>query len=52
MMKTNSLLTAEVEKINSTLIKDHNTHMRTVIDMEKLGESVVSLKGVFILLAF
>merc|ERR1719422_1407769 len=44
-MKSNSLLTAEVEKINSTLMKDHNTHMRTVIDMEKLGESVVSLKG-------
>jgi len=45
VIKTNSLLTAEVEKINSTLMKDHNTHMRTVIDMEKLGESVVSLKG-------
>ena len=46
MNKRNSLLSAEVEKMNSTLMDDHNTHMRTVVDMEKLGESVVSLKGV------
>ena len=45
-MKSNSLLSAEVEKMNSTLMDDHNTHMRTVLDMEKLVESVVSLKGV------
>ena len=45
-MKSNSLLSAEVEKMNSTLMDDHNTHMRTVTDMEKLEGSVVSLKGV------
>ena len=48
VMESNSLLTAEVEKMNSTLIADHNTQKRTVIDIEKLGNSVVSLKGLFI----
>ena len=45
-MKSNSILSAKVEKINTTLVDDHNAHMSTVKGLEKLGDSVVSLKGI------
>eukprot|EP00090_Calanus_glacialis_P035978 TRINITY_DN6138_c0_g1_i1.p1 TRINITY_DN6138_c0_g1~~TRINITY_DN6138_c0_g1_i1.p1 ORF type:complete len:725 (-),score=193.83 TRINITY_DN6138_c0_g1_i1:220-2394(-) len=45
VMKSNSILSSHVEKINSTITDEHNMQMNTVKGLERLGDSMASLKG-------
>jgi len=45
VMKSNSLLNNQIEKINVTLAEDQSRQMNTVKGLERLGDSLSSLKG-------
>ena len=45
VIKTNSILSNQVEKINSTITEDHGMQMNTVKGLERLGDSLASMKG-------
>jgi len=45
VMKSNSLLNNQIEKINVTLAEDQSRQMNTVKGLERLGDSISSLKG-------
>jgi len=45
VMKGNSLLSNQIEKINVTLAEDQSRQMNTVKGLERLGDSLSSLKG-------
>jgi len=45
VMKSNSILNNQMEKINSTMTEDHGMQMNTMKGLERLGDSLASMKG-------
>jgi len=45
VLKSNSILSNQVEKINDTISEDHSTQMNTMKGLQRLGDSLASMKG-------
>ena len=47
-MKSNSILNNQMEKINSTMTEDLGMQLNTMKGLERLGDSLASMKGLLL----